>query len=673
MSEEKQRDDDSFEMVIFGRIIEHLGSMMYKQRPTAIAELVANCWDAGAKNVWITIPNESEYDKEKSEIVIMDDGYGMTVDEVQKQYLMIGRDRRKEEIAGESSAHNRRIMGRKGIGKLAGFGIAGVVRLTTWKCGDSKATWFEMPMEKLNKAKAGSADSIRFPRRTKEKESGWPESGTIVALQQLRHPTPISLESLRETLSRRFSRTVHQEMNIWINREKTGEPSIETTYAFPDDGSFCEEKLEDGKTVKFRYRFSRKPIQSKEMQGFTIQTNERTSQAPPFFFNVESTASSQHSTRYVSGEIIADFVDEETGDSDDKISTDRQEIDWESGELSSFKKWGEKFSRDTLRKCAEMRGDKMKDWILSDKEFKPRIDALEPESKEQISRFLRILGQKVSQDDEKIRDLADSLIRAYEFRVFHDVVGDLNDIGDDPEKLEDILKKLHDWKVLESRATLEIVAGRLEIIRKLRKMIIENAPETASSKTHDNMHDLLAGYPWLINPEWSLFTEEKSIGKILREWGEGTGNLPKEDARMRVDFLAFKRSKEESLFIIEIKRYGHAVTYEEVQRLESYQVKLMSSQRNVRAVLIFSGTHNIPEEKMNDLKKSGTIEFVEWCEMFNRAERFYAHYAAILEGDAADPGFLQKKNEVIQIRNTMEYGSYRSPEERKEGLGNNDP
>jgi len=36
-----------FEMVILGRMVEHLGSMMYKHRAPSIAELVANCWDAG--------------------------------------------------------------------------------------------------------------------------------------------------------------------------------------------------------------------------------------------------------------------------------------------------------------------------------------------------------------------------------------------------------------------------------------------------------------------------------------------------------------------------------------------------------------------------------------------------------------------------------------------------
>jgi hypothetical protein len=50
-----------FHIRILGRMLEHLGVQMYKRRDAAIAELVANCWDAGAKNVWIVIPKEDNY------------------------------------------------------------------------------------------------------------------------------------------------------------------------------------------------------------------------------------------------------------------------------------------------------------------------------------------------------------------------------------------------------------------------------------------------------------------------------------------------------------------------------------------------------------------------------------------------------------------------------------
>ncbi len=123
------------------------------------------------------------------------------------------------------------------------------------------------------------------------------------------------------------------------------------------------------KTVQYRYRFARKPLRSKELQGFVIYANERTAQAPPFFFNVESTASSQHSTRYVTGEIVADYIDAGTDDESDVISTDRQELDWEKEELSGLRTWGEDLTRKVLRECAELRGQQFENWVLTDPDF----------------------------------------------------------------------------------------------------------------------------------------------------------------------------------------------------------------------------------------------------------------------------------------------------------------
>ena len=44
------------EMKISMNVLEHLGLKMYTSLPAVISEYVANCWDAGATLVDITIP-----------------------------------------------------------------------------------------------------------------------------------------------------------------------------------------------------------------------------------------------------------------------------------------------------------------------------------------------------------------------------------------------------------------------------------------------------------------------------------------------------------------------------------------------------------------------------------------------------------------------------------------
>ena len=64
--------------------IKHLGLQMYSTLPPVIGELVANGWDANATKVKITIP-ETPIDEQTSEIVISDDGIGMSDEDVREK------------------------------------------------------------------------------------------------------------------------------------------------------------------------------------------------------------------------------------------------------------------------------------------------------------------------------------------------------------------------------------------------------------------------------------------------------------------------------------------------------------------------------------------------------------------------------------------------------------
>src|ERR1700709_1941227 len=113
------KDARRLEMKFAGRFIDLLGQQMYGGPVPAVAELIANAWDADAKKVEVSIPKDPT--KPKAEIVVRDFGEGMTYEEINDFYLSLGYERRKR---GERTKKGRLVMGRKGIGKLAGFGIA---------------------------------------------------------------------------------------------------------------------------------------------------------------------------------------------------------------------------------------------------------------------------------------------------------------------------------------------------------------------------------------------------------------------------------------------------------------------------------------------------------------------------------------------------------------------
>jgi len=663
MPNTSQPETIDLSITVLGRTLEHLGVQMYKRRDTAIAELVANSWDAGADRVDIRIPAPEDYDPLKSAITIIDDGSGMSSEQVQNEYLVVGRNRRQ---SGGTGAKSRPVMGKKGIGKLAGFGLAGKMEVCTWR--DNRSTAFTLDIHNL-KTQSGTTGTVPI-KGTATTIPDWAvsDAGTRLVLSDLKHKSPLDADKLSEALSRRFSRRTRGEMKIFVNGVEVGEPALDIEERFPPTGYYTE-NLEDGNEVRYYYAFTKGTIKSPELRGFTIYVRGKTAQAPPFFFNVEGTASGQHSTRYVTGAIEADFLDAGLDDQSDLISTDRQEIDWESEKTKQLHEWGDKFARKVLRECTERKGKKLEGWILQDEGIASRVGKLDGPSQKQITKFLRILGE-AEPEQERSLELADSLVRAFEYRHFHDVISELDSIADDPEGLAKFLGNIREWKLLESRAVLEIVKGRLGIIRKFHEMIVNNAPETKSKNVSDNMHDLIAGSPWLLNPEWQVLAEEKAISKQLSEWG--AAEIPDEEERMRYDFLAL--SGEHRLVIIEIKRSGHTVTLDDLQRLERYKDRLAKAHTgDIYMVMLCGGTVDVAESIRKNWDERADGRIAAWNEVYEKVRRYYEHYRAILEGDVANTEFAKKEIEVAQTRKILESGTvHRNPAARKLGLGPQD-
>lgn len=659
----------TFYMKVLGRTLEHLGVQMYKRRDVAIAELVANSWDAGASEVRIEVPEPDDYDQDKSKIFIVDNGMGMNEGQVDKEYLVVGRNRRRRSGAEVrvSNTEVRPVMGRKGIGKLASFGIASKMKVTTWR--DNEATTLTLNIDDLKKDD-DSTDRVPIDgligSPPADAES---PAGTSIDLRELKHKTPLDLEALKESLGRRFSRTVLGRMKIYVNGEEVGKPNLELTKIVPEEGGYITEELSDGSEISYQYAFADKPIRSPQLRGFTVLVQGKTAQAPPFFFNVEGTASGQHGTRYVTGEIVADFLDKGTDDESDLVSTDRQEIEWDNENARALYEWGQILSRRVLREHASYKGEKTEETVLEDEGLRDRINRLDEESRKRVSKFLKELGN-AEPEPEGILPLADALVKAFEYQHFHDVINQIENVGEDPEQLKLLLSYLSDWKVLESRAILEIVKGRLDIVDKFHAMIVDDAPETASKVSKDNMHDLLAGYPWLLNPEWQVLAEEKTISKQLREWN--AQDVQDEDSRMRYDFLAL--NDERRLVIIEIKRAGHNLRLDEIQRLEMYQDKLAQAWTgDIHMVMICSDRTGLSRQTLDAWEERDDGEIRTWAEVYERTYRYYQHYRAVLEGDVEDDHFRRKEVEIARTRELVSGGTlHRDREARATGLGSQD-
>ncbi len=109
---------------IDARLILQLGRDSIKDHSTALIELVKNSFDADASKVEVEI-----YSKGPNKYIrVADNGFGMTGDEIDNNWLRIGFSEKKK---SKKSALGRRKTGEKGIGRIASDRLGALLKMHT--------------------------------------------------------------------------------------------------------------------------------------------------------------------------------------------------------------------------------------------------------------------------------------------------------------------------------------------------------------------------------------------------------------------------------------------------------------------------------------------------------------------------------------------------------------
>jgi hypothetical protein len=174
-------------------VLNHLGIGLYSNIPAVLSEMVANAWDAGATRVDIVIGTDR--------IIIQDDGVGLSREEVNDQYLRVGYQKRRRLLSIRVGKDNRHVMGRKGIGKLAAFSIANIVRVETIK-NDVKSG-FVMNLAEIEEGI--DRGELQYNPQPIDDNQIQPERGTRITLRDVKQSLLDVEGELRTELARRFS------------------------------------------------------------------------------------------------------------------------------------------------------------------------------------------------------------------------------------------------------------------------------------------------------------------------------------------------------------------------------------------------------------------------------------------------------------------------------------
>jgi len=335
----QENNEQQLKMTFMPSTIEHLGVRMYSTLPPVVAELIANSQDADAAEAHIYLK-----DNKNKEIIVSDNGHGMSFIEINEKFLRIGRNRRDDE-GSQTSPGGRKVIGKKGLGKLSFFGIAHEIEVQTTQ--DYKRNSFLMKWDDI--LSNGDRDSQKnySPTILERDIVSDEEKGTVVILRDIQRVSDFDADSLADNLSKFF--IIDPDFNIYIKHNDEEEILIENERKYsnlikevewnvPDDIDL-EVEYEKQTDVKGHLIAAEKPIPpSTNMKGITLFSRKKLVNLPEYF----SDSTSSHFFTYLTGWLEIDFIDDL---GEDVIGTNRQSLNWGHPEMLKLREYLQKVLR----------------------------------------------------------------------------------------------------------------------------------------------------------------------------------------------------------------------------------------------------------------------------------------------------------------------------------------
>lgn len=540
-----------------GSLVEQLGAQMYPSVTATVAELVSNAWDADAENVWITVPFGDEWNID-SEIIVLDDGNGMTRELAQETYLIVGRKRRLTALGGKSE-NGRNVHGRKGIGKLAAFGTAALLDCSSIREG--RRTDFRMNYDHIRKLAPTDdyeVEEVPDPADLRSPQGKQLQKGTCIRLRGLKMKRAISEGQFLRSLSRRFALD-SSDMTIHVNGKATLRRfDIATEFRFPKDGvphdgvvidadGWAEEQVE-GKIVKWWIGFTDKPLDDDQQQGISILANGKMAQRP-FKFERSQGTEGQLGQEYLVGEVVADWLDSGNETDDDLIQSNRDQLQLEDSRLGSFLEWGRKRLSWALRERSRLKREKAINDFEAGEEVKELLTDFTKTEQRRLLNVARTISKLPEVDEQGLVETMRTVVSAQSDRAVREMMEEIDKSEDDTTQVQ-MWGLVQQFGLIDARKNLSIIEARLATISRLRKAIESGAKEVP------DIHNIVVADPWLLDPRWNLLDDELDVQTL------GVDFAPEQDESGNyLDFLfalaPHAPAPLDEVVVVEIKRGTH--------------------------------------------------------------------------------------------------------------------
>ncbi|MGQ2996775.1 ATP-binding protein [Variovorax sp.] len=480
---------------------------------------------AAASGTSIAPPDVSLYKKTlpgELSIEIRDYGHGMSPADVAQKFLPINRHRRADAAGQEtnlkSEGGKRAVMGRKGLGKLAGFGIAGQVIVKTKRAGDNFATIFTLDSVKL--ADAPNLGEIKIPA-TYEDDPDQDASGTTITLKGLK-PDAVrsSADKIIATLAEAFYGIEPEDFLISLNGTPVAPQVVEFDFVFPETAATSGKLVSDFVNIpdvgtlpiQYAVRF-RKPGQHLPAgkRGARIYCNKRLA-AGPSLFKLGTGMHNFHAQDYLECVVVADTLDQLGVDF---VNTNRTQLREDNDVVEAILSHVSDLMKTALAAHAKHREAKVDAEIKANEEgsrMNKIIEHLPKRSRAPAGKLLRTIALRHGIESLEFKELAPLVVNSVNAG---EVLIRLIELQTDPKTVHQVASELLELADIERSDALKLYRGRKSGIISLRKLIEKGEDLWKQKGIEAELHQLFKNEPWLIKPEYSKYlTSDEDLNKL---------------------------------------------------------------------------------------------------------------------------------------------------------------
>jgi hypothetical protein len=646
--------------------VAHLGRNLYSTTPPALAELVANSYDAYATKVDIKIEN--------SYIVIADNGKGMNIYELDQKYCKIGNPKQSEEPI--NNLPTRKPMGKKGIGKLAAFSIGNKYEVFTKTKGSQYWISFILDYNEMLRNDPYNTE-IKLLDRLPNEYSDYMDfdSGFIVKIFKLRRKFISTSESnLISQLSKRFYLT-SDEFSLKIDNEEIklsknsyyndlqlvmyfGYKKDEIDAMFDNTNIKIEEFLDSSTEISSYIRNKKikgwigsvaKPKDlSKDGNGaFVIAyMNNKIADENIFKNKLDARLASQ----YIVGEIQVDFLDTD----DDPITSSRQGLDESNDEVKNFIDNMDKVRKKFISMWDDFRikdaVNTLPERIKNNENYKEWLNGLTDDEKKINNKLLNLFSAKLNDDseiwDKEVDAMVTSIANVVNNIGINEINHEIDKVQENTESVFHLMSKfMQKIAKAEQIQTADIINYRLKAIDRLEKLM--DNPESAEKVFQEHLYD----NPWIINPYWNT-SNDINFDRIKEKYITIRDNDTDKEKSGRIDIL-IKVQEERYPIIIELKKNNpkdHAkVTYSSLyDQTRKYKKGLKQSLtepnkndirlEDIKAICIvseFTGTDgslkiDIENDEFKKLRNDNTYVYT-YAQLLENAKNMYKEFMNVIK------------------------------------------